>query len=168
MKTTIRIPAPLLKAIGVDLARPHAFAAERVGFLFAFASGLDTDRPLILARDYVPVKEDEYIRDMRVGARIDANAIRGVRQRIIGQQESAFHVHAHIGRGMPRLSRTDIAQLPPVVQSFCTTCPTKPHGLIVLSDDSIASFIWMPGMRANIAGEVVVVGLPMQRFIGEA
>jgi hypothetical protein len=168
MKPTIRIPLSLERAIRTDLARPHAFAAERVGFLFCAANDLGSARPLVLARDYVPVGEEEYVRDRRVGARIDANAIRGARQRVLERQEVAFHVHAHIGRGMPRLSRTDIAELPAVVQSLCITAPALPHGLLLLSEDSMAALMWMPGLSSAVAGEVVVVGLPMQHFVGEA
>lgn len=168
MKPILRIPLALMKTVVADLARKHAFAAERVGFLFASASDLTAKRPLLLARDYAPVKDYEYIRDFRVGARIDDNAIRSVRERILQRQEAALHVHAHIGRGMPCLSRTDIAQLPPVVQSFCTTGPDLPHGLVLLSEDSVTSFVWMPGQTAAIVGDVVVVGIPLQQFIGEA
>jgi len=167
MKSTLRISASMMKIIKTDLARKHAFAAERVGFLFAGASDLGTEQPLLLARDYVPVKDEHYIRDFRVGAQIDANAIRSVRERILARQESAFHVHAHLGRGMPGLSRTDIAQLPPVVQSFATTGPALPHGLVLLSEDSVTSFVWMPGQTAAIIGGVVVVGMPLQQFLGK-
>lgn len=166
MSIVFRIPELLFDSIKRDLARPHAFAAERVGFLYARVSDLDSDHPQILGYDYELVKDDQYIRDRTVGARIDATSIRGVRQRVLSRQEAAFHVHAHIGYGIPRLSRTDIAQLPPVVESFRTTCPQVPHGLVLLSDDSVGSFVWMPGKTAYVAAEVVIVGLPMQFFEG--
>lgn len=65
MNIRFKITSALLATVRIDLRRPHPFAHERVGFL---AAGLAAahDELLILARDYRPVRDDEYLRDPSV------------------------------------------------------------------------------------------------------
>lgn len=75
MKATLKIRGLLLDEIRRDLARPHAFAHERVGFLTAGAA-TTPDGILMLVRGYRPVQDDDYEEDPRVGGedRIERDA----------------------------------------------------------------------------------------------
>src|ERR1700729_2806808 len=97
-----------------DLVRPHVFAAERIGFAAVRIGNAGNDPTLILVEGYSPVADENYIDDPKVGARINSAAIRTAMQMAIDQRCGAFHVHLHINRGKPRLSRTDRTELPRV------------------------------------------------------
>ena len=75
MKIHFRITGDLMLTITSDLSREHAFAYERVGFIsvgFAECS----DGILILAQDYHPVADENYILTEEMGALINSEAIR--------------------------------------------------------------------------------------------
>ena len=84
--------------------RPHPFAAERVGFLACRAGRLDGGGIVILAADYDPVADEDYVDDLRVGAMMGPAAIRKALQRAYNDGRgdlSLFHVHMHEHSGLP-------------------------------------------------------------------
>jgi len=166
MRARVRIPATLYAAALADLKRPHAFAAERVGFMSARVGNRSGDPMLVLATGYEPVADDHYIEDDYVGARINADAIRANMQRILDTGEGSFHVHLHPHRGAPQLSRTDRREIPRLVKSFRPVGPGAAHGIIVLSEDRALGVVWGPGEPEPIeADEITVVEWPL-RFLG--
>src|SRR5689334_10574798 len=76
MKPIMRIPRSLFSYIQDDVARPHVFAKERVGFATAGVGENGEGPHLILVCRYHPVADDRYVNDPYSGARIDATAIR--------------------------------------------------------------------------------------------
>ena len=91
----IRITAGLHQQIIADLRRPHAFAAERVGFVFA-AKGTGQAQRLVLCKRYAPVADEHYV-DMRdVGAAINSEGLRVARQESLETQDGIFHAHMHL------------------------------------------------------------------------
>ena len=96
MKATLKIRGPLLDEIRRDLARPHAFAHERVGFLTAGAAATP-DGILMLVRGYRPVEDDDYEEDARVGAKIGSNAMRKAAQSAYRPAAVLLHIHTHGG-----------------------------------------------------------------------
>ncbi len=162
MNYIIRIPQVLYRQVIADLKRPHPYAAERVGFLFARPGTLSDGDALLLAYQYRPVADNQYVRDYRSGARIGSDAIRGTLQGILDGAGSAFHVHLHNHRGQTRLSPMDQAEIPKLVTSFQSAGPLEPHGLIIFSADSAIGRIWAPGQRVAIrAAQIAVIGAPM-------
>jgi hypothetical protein len=142
MNIRFKITSPLLAAIRTDLHRPHPFAGERVGFI---AAGLAAahDQLLILAREYRPVRDDEYHRDPSVGAMMSADAIRRARQWALSDRVAIFHVHTHGGRGIPGFSGVDTRENAKFVPNFVSVAPHAVHGAIVLSDTAAFGQVWL-------------------------
>lgn len=142
MNIRFKITSALLAAIRADLRRPHAFAHERVGFI---AAGLAAahDELLILARDYRPVRDEEYLQDASVGAMMSAEAIRRARQWAMNDRAAIFHVHTHGGRGIPGFSGVDIRENAKFVPNFVSVAPNFAHGAIVLSDTAAFGQVWL-------------------------
>jgi len=142
MNIHFKITGALLTTIRIDLRRPHAFAHERVGFI---AAGLAAshDELLILAREYRPVRDDEYLQDPSVGAMMSAGAIRRARQWAMDDRVAVFHVHTHGGRGIPGFSGVDVRENAKFVPNFVSVAPHAVHGAIVLSDTAAFGQVWL-------------------------
>lgn len=163
MKVTFKITRQLLAGVRADLRRPHAFAAERVGWLRCRVA----DSPaglLVLAHDYVPVEDGDYVHDWTVGARMSSAAIRKALQVALNTKVAMFHVHLHDHPGWTRFSRVDEAETAKFVPDFWHVRPELPHGALVLSRDWAVGLCWYPyGEVVNI-NEIVVVGAPIKHF----
>ena len=157
----VRIPRPLYDRLVVDLRRPHRVAFERVGFVSCAAASAGAATQLVLACDYHPVDDAHYLDDPGSGARINADAIRMAMQRVMDTKRGAFHVHLHGGRGLPTLSRMDQEELPRLVNSLRVVGPRVAHGILLLSGDSCAAWVWTPGSAGAVAARVTIVGHPM-------
>lgn len=142
MNIRFKITQKLLDTIRSDLRRPHAIAHERIGFV---AGGLAAahDELLILARDYRPVDDAEYLDDRSVGAMIDASAIRRARQWAMNSRAAIFHVHTHGGRGVPGFSSVDNRENAKFIPNFVSVAPFAVHGAIVLSDTAAFGQVWL-------------------------
>lgn len=166
MKIHMRLQQNLLKEIHDDLARPHSFAYERVGFLTCSAAYAGNDL-LILSQGWHPVADDDYIDDPRAGATIGGRAFRQVLQYIYRVPQTLMHVHIHDHRGPPRFSRTDERSMREFVPGFFNACSTYPHGALVLSQDSGFGCVWLhPKSPPVSVDRLDVVGVPLQRWRG--
>lgn len=155
MRVSLKIAGPLLDQVRCDVARPHVFAHERVGFLTAGAA-IEPDGLLLLVRGYVPVDDEDYEVAPGVGARIGSNAMRKAAQAAYRPASTLLHVHTHGGRGLPRFSGVDLESGNTFVPGFFQSCPKMPHGLLVLSNDGATGLLWLePGKRS----------VPIDRFI---
>lgn len=164
MKIRFKITSALLTTVRIDLHRPHPFAYERVGFI---AAGLAAahEELMILAREYQPVRDDEYLQDRNVGAMMSADAIRRARQWAMNDGVAIFHVHSHGGRGIPGFSATDIRENARFVPNFVSVAPQCVHGAIVLSDTAAFGQVWLdrnsPQPFINAFTEV---GIPIRNW----
>lgn len=131
MNLTLRIPQAVLSIARQDLARPHPFACERIGFFRCRPTG----RPdLIVITGYDAVPDDQYVDDSNAGACIGRLAIQTAMQRILTHKVGQIHVHQHGHRGVPSPSSTDSANQPRLVTSFRNLNPQLPHGFLILSN----------------------------------
>jgi hypothetical protein len=137
--TTIiyRLPKAIHLQMLNDLSRPHDHAAERIGFLFTRSKKLKDGSVLIIATEYIPVPDKQYIQDNEVGARINGDAIRFAMQKSRSEQCGVFHVHLHNHLGKPSMSCTDKDGIPPMIESFANVAPEQSHGILILSRDSL-------------------------------
>jgi hypothetical protein len=142
MKICFKITRALLSSVRADLVRPHAFAHERVGFISAGLAGAH-DELLILAREYLPVRDEDYLPDPSVGAMINAAAIRSARQWAMNDRAAIFHVHTHGGNGVPGFSGIDNRENAKFVPNFVSVAPHAVHGAIVLSDTAGFGQVWL-------------------------
>lgn len=169
MNVRLRLPEPLLARIRADLARPHPFAAERVGFVetaLAVPEYDETAGAVVVATNYETVPDTHYVDDPLVGARIGTAAIRSAMQRALDAHRGCLHVHAHAGRGIPRLSATDARDLPRLVEAFRSVVPNEAHGVLLLSADEAAAWLWLPGEAAWCPADLVAsVGRPMRMSV---
>jgi len=162
MKVVFKIMDTLLDEVRRDLIRPHEFAAERVGFLVCRPARLNGGGIVILAHDYSPVDDPDYVDDPSVGAMMGPRAIRKALEFALNNQSGMFHVHMHEHFGRPRFSRVDIRESARFVPDFWNVRSEMPHGAVVLSNDSACGSCWVPGVSIPIAiSEVRVVGSPM-------
>ena len=76
MRVAFKITRSLLGRTLDDLCRSHPFAAERVGFFSCRVGGLRPSGWVVLAHDFHPVADDDYLRDRTVGAMMGPTAIR--------------------------------------------------------------------------------------------
>jgi hypothetical protein len=167
MNVRMRLPRELYDRVRADLRRPHPFAAERVGFMFAKLGNAATNDPLVLFTDYSSLADDRYINDPYSGARIDGAAIRGAMQEVIDRRQGVFHVHIHEFPGRPWFSWMDREELPRLIPSFQAVGPAYPHGLFLMSEDECTAEVWMPGSKQPIEpAQITLVGYPMQIFDG--
>ncbi len=161
MKILFKMTSSLLQEVRQDLARPHAFAAERVGFL---SCGVARSKGgiMVLASQYHPVADQDYIDDQSVGAMMGADAIRKALQLAYGLKRSMFHVHVHEHEGRPWFSSTDLRENRKFMPDFWHVRPEYPHGALVLSMDSAAGLCWVQANRKPIRiSDFDVVGRPM-------
>lgn len=167
----IRLTRNLYNTIQQDLARPHEFAFERIGFVFGKVGNQTSSEPLVLLYHYMPVPDSQYINDPKVGARIDGEAITEVMQQVLNDRSKrvgTFHVHVHEHFGKPGLSSTDRKEIPLLIPSFQSVGKEAAHGLIIFSKDHGTAWVWLPGGQSPlIASRIVVTGSPLAIFEGE-
>jgi len=164
MKTHFKITRPLLAEIRLDLERPHPFAWERVGFIFAGVARVAPDELLLLAHAYSPVADEDYLFDRSVGAMMGSDAIRKALQTALQTQTAAFHVHMHAHDGRPDFSRVDLTENAKFVPDFFKVGPQAPHGALVLSQDSAVGQVWLGRwQRPHPIDRMTAVGLPLAR-----
>jgi hypothetical protein len=164
MNIRFKITATLLDAIRRDLARRHPFAHERVGFISAgLAAAHDT--LLILARDYQPVLDHEYLPDPSVGAMVGADAFRRARQRAMDERVAIFHVHSHGGLGLPGFSPVDNRENAKFIPNFLSISRHCVHGALVLSDNAASGQVWVKrGGPAPRIAHFCAVGMPLHNW----
>ena len=161
MNITVRITAELLSSIRQDLRRQHAYAHERVGFISAGLAGAGNNL-LILAREYRPDADDDYLDDRRFGAVMGSNAIRKAQQWALSDGVALLHVHTHGGRGIPRFSKDDLSENPKFIADFFKVAPQCAHGAIVLSDTAARGQIWLQRGGADFPVDTFqVIGAPL-------
>ena len=164
MKVCFKITTALLTMIRKDLKRPHPFAYERVGFVSAGLSA-SGDGVLGLAREYRSVRDDEYLRDPKVGAMMGPHAIRRALQWAIQEGVALFHVHSHGGRGIPSFSSIDLRENSKFVPDFFKVAPQCAHGAIVLSDTAANGQIWFDRLQTHhLITSFVEVGVPLRKW----
>ena len=163
----LKITSILLDEVRRDLARPHAFARERVGFLKA-ALALSKHDCAILVHSYTPVADSDYLDDPSVGAMMGPHAISMAMAAAFEDHVSLFHVHSHGGRGIPRFSGVDLQENQKFVPDFFKVCPQRPHGAVVLSATHAYGQVWLePGATARPIDQFQLVG-PHYRKWGKA
>jgi hypothetical protein len=163
MKVRLKIPNQMLAEIRADLRRPHAFAYEGVGFMTAGAVQAG-DRIILLARQYQPVADEDYVASRR-GVVIGSAAMRKGVQLAYQPRSALIHIHEHGHRGQPEFSGIDLASGREFVPGFFHTVPTMPHGMVVLSEDSATGMVWLNGEEGgSYIEEFIGVGAPYQIF----
>jgi hypothetical protein len=164
MKVIFKITRRLFTDTQADLLRPHAFAAERVGWLRCRIGQAPDGALLILAHDFHPVQDADYLDDRSVGAMMGPAAIRKALQLALMSKAAIFHVHMHDHEGRPGFSGIDSRETAKFVPDFWHVRPELPHGALVFSRDRLYGRCWYPGGKVLEISEAVIVGAPLVRF----
>jgi hypothetical protein len=162
-KVKMKIPDSIYEQMLEDLKRLHSHAHERVGFLFIKSKLLFNKTVLILATEYIPVADEDYIRDNTVGARINAAAIKKAMQGIYDRKGGCFHVHLHAHSGKPSPSGIDKEGLPGVVNSFSNISGQQANGILILSQDDFFCSVKLKDISKPVTPFVIsIIGYPMR------
>jgi hypothetical protein len=167
MMIKIKLTGALHVEMLQDLKRPHPFAAERIGFVMG-RMGTLVDGRLILLTSYRVIPDNEYLEDLKVGARIGREAITWAMQAAYhgrAKREGVFHVHLHGHRGRTGMSGTDSREIPPMISGFQSVGREAAHGIIILSHNHGAAWVSLPGRDESIqAANISVIGCPIGVF----
>lgn len=148
-----------------ELSRPHAHAAERVGFLTCGVATSADGGLLLVDSEWHSVEDTHYLVNPNVGACIGAAAFRAILQFAYHHRVSILHVHRHEHHGRPGFSTIDLASLRQFVPDFWNVRPEFPHGALVLSHDDATGLIWMPkGDGPTAIDRIDKVGVPLRRW----
>ncbi len=158
----LRVTAEMAREMRDDLARPHAFAAERMGFLHCRAASLLGAGLLLLAYRYSPIEDGDYLDVRGAGATMGPHAIRKAMQIAFTNKSGLFHVHLHHHTEQPWFSGLDLRENAKFVPDFFNVSPYMPHGAVVLSLDRFAGLYWTTKAgRPCAIHEITEVGAPM-------
>jgi len=163
MNIIFRATTPFIKRVHVDLRRPHAFAAERVGFMTmrAAASGSTL---LLLPQDYYPVADGDYVRDPSVGAMLGQEALRKALEIALLNKVGIAHVHMHDFPGRLWFSRTDLREQLKFMPDFFKVCRTMPHAAVVLGPSAAAGRTWLGADKIERITEFNFIGPRVEVF----
>lgn len=161
MRTLVRLRRCLFEAMLADLHRPHAVAAERVGFLYGPLAVLSGELTLVLPTRYAPVPDEEYLDDSSVGARIDTSAMRRAMQHTLSTGACCFHVHQHDHDGVPHPSGIDRRTIERFAPSLQVVAASARHGGLVLSETAATAIVWSPTAQRLEHARVSIVGTPL-------
>jgi hypothetical protein len=168
MKVEIKLNGALYAKIIRDLARPHPFAAERVGFVLCRLGSLADLGCLILLTRYHSIPDNQYMKDHTVGARISSEALTWAMQAVYyGRpgREGIFHIHLHGHRGETGMSGTDRHEIPKLMPGFQSVGREAAHGIIILSADHGSGWVWLRGSAEPVQADCVsVIGTPVGVF----
>jgi hypothetical protein len=163
MTVQLRLTRNLLSRTHADLSRRHPFAAERVAFISCKPATIIAGTTLV-AEDLHPVRDDDYEEDETAGAMLGSGAFRSILQYALNNAVSVLHVHRHEHPGKPWFSSFDLSEARKYIPDFWKVRPSFPHGIFVLSHDSAAGLIWLPGAGQVRLSRITVVGAPSQEI----
>ncbi len=167
MTIHLKMTRDLLGRVRDDLARPHEFALERVGFLTARPGRLHDGGLVLVVSGYLPVADEDYLDRPGYGALMGPAAIRKALQHTYNNPVSMIHVHEHFGRGRPGFSRTDEREMRQFVPDFFNARASMPHGAMVLNEDSAYGYCWLGRTDGpHVVTHITVIGKPMQTIGG--
>src|SRR3546814_16468156 len=103
---------------------------------------MDNGDVALLAREYQPVADEDYVPNPRVGAMIGPDALRKWLQFAYMSRSALVHLHTHGCTGRPEFSGVDLDDGKNLVPSFFNVVPPLPYALLVLSDEPARGLHW--------------------------
>ncbi len=161
MNIVFRASDRFLEDVRSDLVRPHPFAHERVGFVAARAAA-GQENLVIIATEYFPVRDNDYINDQTMGAVLGQEALRRALEVALLKPFGMFHVHMHMLPGRLWFSTVDLREQQRFVPDFPKVQPKLPHGALVLSPTAMAGRVWISPSGFQPITEFNVIGRHMK------
>jgi hypothetical protein len=163
MNIIFRAQTGFIKRVRRDLLRPHAFAAERVGFITTRAAAAGSAL-LLLAQDYHPVADADYVDDPSVGAMLGQEALRKALDIALLNKVGIVHVHMHDFPGRLWFSRTDLREQLKFMPDFFKVRRKMPHAAVVLGPHAAAGRVWLAPDRIERITEFNFIGPRVEVF----
>jgi hypothetical protein len=163
MKVQLRLKRELLDRTHADLSRRHPFAAERVAFLICRPAAISGGTTLV-GDALHQVHDSDYEEDDTAGAMLGSGAFRSILQFALNNMVSVLHVHRHEHSGTPWFSSFDLSEARKYMPDFWKVRRGFLHGILVLSHNSAAGLIWVPGSDQVRLSRITVVGAPLQEI----
>jgi hypothetical protein len=160
MNILLRVSADQLKLCRENLARRHAYAYERVGFLITKTAWASAG-PIVIPYDYVPVPDDQYVKDSSVGARISQEAVRNALNHALLRRAGVFHVHQHHFGPDLWFSKTDLDDQNRMIPDFFTVSKDQIHGSLVIGPNSVTGRPWADSCTPSVFTKISVIGSPI-------
>ena len=161
MKIIFRATENFMASVRKDLARPHSFADERVGFISTKAT-FAAQTLVLLAQDYHSVADEDYLQDSSVGAMIGQEALRKALEIALLNPVGIFHVHMHFFPGRLWFSQIDLREQLRFIPDFFKVRANMPHGALVLSPTSAAGLTWLAAKKTERIAEFNTIGSRVQ------
>ena len=162
MGIVFRAMEDFMAHVRTDLERSHQFAHERVGFI-TVRPAQGHEHLVLLAEDYHPVDDRDYVKDPSVGAMMSQEALRKALEIALLNPVGMFHVHMHVFPGRLWFSRIDLSEQLKFVPDFFKVRSTMPHGALVLSPSSAAGRVWLNPRKIELITEFDTVGARVKR-----
>lgn len=160
MNCSFRMTTDFAEQVRRDLSRAHVHAHERVGFITGKAA-VNASGLTMIAAEYHPVADEDYVRDASVGAMMSEDAVRKALQICWKSKCAMVHVHMHEHKGLPWFGRLDLEENGRFMPDFFNVQPGLPHAALVLSHDAAAGLVWPDrGLSPVRFDEIVEVGRP--------
>lgn len=163
MRIILKITKDMLDEMKNDLARPHPFASERIGFIYV-RRGTLAEGQLLLATSYQPVRDEHYAKakvDDLVGAIINRYAITEAMQKALTTSEGVFHVHIHhFDLFGEQFSEVDLKSLNELMPSFYSISKNALHGALLITPKNLLGKYWAPDKTPHDLRLISVVGHP--------
>lgn len=157
MNITYRATGEFMARVRKDLVRAHPFAHERVGFITVRAAQAG-EGLVLLADNYYPVADNDYLFDRSVGAMMGQEALRKALEIALLHPVGVFHVHMHLFPGRLWFSHTDLQEQLRFVPDFFKVRSNMPHGALVLSPYTAAGRAWLAPNRIERITEFNTMG----------
>ncbi|MFN7983451.1 MAG: hypothetical protein U0Q11_16505 [Vicinamibacterales bacterium] len=171
MDVILKLSGDLYEEIRTDLARPHPFAMERIGFAVGRSATAAEGTEIVLLNRFHSIPDEHYVEDPSVGARIGEGAMTWAMQAAYSgrpAREGIFHVHLHDHEGPTGMSAVDRREIPLLIPGFQSVGSQAAHGIVILSADHGCAWVWRPGTRQPLkTRRISVAGFPLQTFVDE-
>lgn len=166
MNISMRMTNRLWCELHADLDRPHEFALERVAFVSCRPAD-DGSGGLLLLADKLHVIPDEHYEDIPgVPVTITGRAFSPMLGLAYREKVGIYHVHRHEHSGVPRFSGVDLSESRKFVPDFWKVRPRFPHGVLVLSHDSIAGLVFrQDAPKPQPISRFSIVGTPTKDIV---
>lgn len=166
MNISMRMPEGLWRELHADLDRHHAFAFERVAFVSCRPADDGSGGLLLLAHQLHVVADEHYEHVPGMPVTITGRAFSPMLGLAYREPVGIFHVHRHEHPGVPRFSGVDLSEARKFVPDFWKVRPRFPHGVLVLSHDSVSGLVFRQGAaKPHPISRFSIVGAPTKDIV---
>lgn len=137
----IRIPGRIGSLLKREVSRRGTH--EYVAFGLA-GSGATADRLIILVKEIILLREDQYVSSAGHGAAWRGSSTIELFRRALASKLGIIVFHAHMHKGQVGFSSDDLESAERLLPAYQNLVPERPHGFVVLGLDSVCGTVLLP------------------------